>query len=303
MYKHRLTFAFAALLAITLMTAISISANVFADDREQLIERHLIPMEGGRNFRDMGGYTTADGRTLKKGQLYRSGVLHHLTEADYQTIEQLDIGTVVDLRATEERHSEPTEWQAGNINMLTWDYEMNLDGNDALFTRLAQPGVTAQDAELVMAEMYRDMVSQQRPHYAAMFEELATSGDALLFHCSAGKDRTGIAAALVMTALGMDRDTVMADFTLSEAILTDPRFANSAPALDEQMSDEQNAQYAALAQLPQPAIAALMGTRPIYLETAFDEMTKQYGSVDAYIKDGLGVSEEEIAALRGRLLE
>ncbi len=305
MLRHTSAFALYAALAATLIFMLGVSVSAFGASPEQraLIERHLIPMEGGRNFRDLGGYQTEDGRQVKSGLLFRSGVLHHLSDADYRKIEELGINTVVDFRATDERQGEPTQWRAGDVDMHTWDYEMNMGGDDAegnaALSAFANPDLSGADAEALMAALYRDMIEQQRPHYAAMFDELVKSDDPLLFHCSAGKDRTGIAAALLLTALGVDRDTVMADYTLSEAIAGLPEYQSAAPALDEGTDES----YAFLASMPPAALDALMGTRPAYLEAALDEMTQRAGSVDAYIRNDLGVSDQELQILRARYLE
>lgn len=301
MLRHSSAFALYAALAATLLFMLGVSINVFAATPEQraLIERHLIPMDGGRNFRDLGGYQTDDGKQVKSGLLFRSGVLHHLSDADYRKIDALGISTVMDFRATDERQSEPTQWRAGDIEMRTWDYAMTMGEGDDVLSAFANPNLSGEDAEALMAELYRQMVEQQRPHYAAMFDELTQSAEPLLFHCTAGKDRTGIAAALVLTALGVDRDTVIADYTLSEAIAGLPEYQNAAPALDEGTDES----YAFLANLPPAALDALMGTRAGYLEAALDEMTQRAGSVDAYIRDELGVSEQELQQLRANYLE
>lgn len=256
----------------------------------------LLELDGGRNFRDLGGYRTSDGRTVKTGHLFRSGVLHGLTAQDYDTIEALDIATVVDLRATGERRSEPTFWQAGPVDVMAWDYEMGLEDGSFL-EDFSDPDMSGADAEALMGALYRDMVHQQAPHYRALFDRLADNSGPLLFHCTAGKDRTGIGAALVLTALGVDRDTVIADYTVSERILGN--------TLAREMSGgDQDADPSAafLASLPEPAVEALMGTRRSYIEAAFDEMQQRHGSVENYMRDALEVSESELRALRDHYL-
>lgn len=257
----------------------------------------LLELEGGRNFRDLGGYQTRDGREVKTGLLYRSGVLSNLTSRDYDTLAELDLATVVDLRATEERHAEPTFWLAGPVEVLAWDYSMGLDDEEFL-RDFADADMDAARAEQLMAAMYRDMIGQQAPHYAALFDRLTESAEPLLFHCTAGKDRTGLGAALILTALGVDRDTVMADYTVSERILGDS-------LIEEQREADQPEDPASafLSDLPEPAIEALMGTRPVYIEAAFDEMQQRHGSVENYIREALGVSDAQLRTLRTLYLE
>lgn len=292
------SFSLFAATAISLL-AFSLTAIGATPQQQALIERHLIPMEGGRNFRDLGGYQTTDGRQVKSGLLFRSGVLHHLSDADYQKIDELDIRTVVDFRAVEERQDEPTNWKAGDVNMMTWDYQMTFGEGDDVLSAFADPTLDGPQAEALMAELYRVMLDQQQPHYTAMFEQLASNDEALLFHCTAGKDRTGIAAALLLTALGVDRETVIADYTLSETIASLPEYQNAAPALTDDMDES----YAFLATMSPAALDALMGTRRSYIEAALEEMEARSGSVDAYIRDELDVSESDLQQLRSNFLE
>lgn len=282
-----------------LMLCLTPGAYAATEAERALIERHLIPFEGGRNFRDLGGYQTMDGRTIKTGKLFRSGVLHHMTAADYTKVEALGIKTVVDFRANNERESEPTHWGAGEVNMMTWDYVMDFGQDENILAQFANPALDAAGAEALMAQMYRGMAEEQKPHYAGMFATLSASDQPLLFHCTAGKDRTGIAAALLLTALGVDRETVIQDYVLSEVINELPEYQNAAPAL----SDNVDETYAFLASMPPTALDALMGTRRVYIESAFDEMNTQYGSVEAYIRDELGMDEANIAQLKAHFLE
>lgn len=248
----------------------------------------LIELEGGRNFRDLGGYEAAGGREIQKGKLLRSGVLHGLTPADYEIISTLDVDTIVDLRTREERLSEPTFWQAGNVEVMSWDYSMGLD-DSSFFENFNSENLDRARAEALMGDLYRDMVHQQEPHYRGMFERLVAEGGTMLLHCSAGKDRTGIGAALLLTALGVDRETVFHDYTVSERILGDS-------LMEDRDGDSP------IASLPEPAIDALMGTRRGYLEAAFAEMREESGSVNAYIREELGMSEQDIQRLRDRYL-
>lgn len=256
----------------------------------------VLALEGGRNFRDLGGYATADGRRVKWGKLYRSGALHKLTDADYGIIQELGIATVVDFRSTEERAGEPTRWRAGEINHLTWDYAMDY-GDFA--QRLRQPQLDVQDMENLMTRMYTGMVHQHKAHYRAMFEHLVHSGEPLLFHCTAGKDRTGVGAALVLAALGVERELILQDYVLTDSVLD----AHELMQLPESASDREKAMFEFFAGLPQPVVEALMAARPGYLESAFAEMARHSGSVDAYIREELGVSELQLASLRRQFLE
>ncbi len=262
------------------------------------VRTRVLPLEGGRNFRELGGYKTQDGHTVKWGKLYRSGALHNLTKQDYDELSHLNIQTIVDFRTSDERATEVTNWQAGDMNHLTWDYKMEYD-KGAFAKMFSQQEPTAESMEAVMAGMYPGLVDQQKIHYIAMFDALADSGAPLLFHCTAGKDRTGIAAALILTALGVDRDTIVNDYTLTEKVLK-PRDLMPPSGKANVKADPMMQR---LAKLPEPALAALMGARPSYIEAAFNEMENQSGSVMNYIRDELQVSDADLAALKTQYLD
>ncbi len=257
----------------------------------------LIPLQGGRNFRDLGGYKTTDGKTVKWGKLYRSGVLAGLTEQDYQLIEGLNIETVVDFRTNSERSSEQTHWQASPVEMITKDYEM--EGMDAIVQVLRDPELNRAKLEGFMANMYPHILDDQKQNYTAMFDRMVNKDGGLLFHCTAGKDRTGISAALILTALGVDRQTVINDY-LATNIYLDPT------ALQPKDSGNVNPEHAAMmkffASLPQDMVQPLMGVTQPLIEAAIDAMEAKHGSVLEYIKQELDVSDEDIAELRAKYL-
>ncbi|KTT95243.1 protein tyrosine phosphatase, partial [Sphingomonas yabuuchiae] len=176
-------------------------------------DTRVLPLQGGRNFRDLGGYRTADGRTVKWGLLYRSGQMHDLTPADYVTLQKLGIRTVCDFRDTAERTREPTLWPAGQRpKVLSDDYAldmsaMRLPGDPSTWTH--EQVVTA------MTATYPKLLDQFNGQYRRMFAELLAGDVPLAFHCTAGKDRTGVAAALLLTALGVPRATIIDDYLLS----------------------------------------------------------------------------------------
>lgn len=269
-----------------------------ADGDVTEVRTRVLPLEGGRNFRELGGYKTQDGHTVKWGKLYRSGALHNLTKQDYEKLSHLNIQTIVDFRTTDERATEVTNWQAGDMHHLTWDYKMEYD-KGAFASMFSQQEPTAESMEAVMAGMYPGLVNQQKDHYIAMFDALAETGEPLLFHCTAGKDRTGIAAALILTALGVDRDTIINDYTLTERVLKPsdlmPPSGKANVKADPMMQR--------LAKLPKPALAALAGARVSYIDAAFREMESQSGSVMNYIRDVLQVSDADLVALKAQYLD
>lgn len=259
----------------------------------------VLPLEGGRNFRDLGGYETVDGRRVKWGQVYRSGVMHGLTDGDYDYLSGLGISVICDLRASQERAEEPTDWRAGEIEYLTFpDPSGDNDMSRAFGAVLMSPDVTGAQVRDVFIEAYRSMHIGYASAYSEMFDQLANGSVPLAFNCSAGKDRTGVAAALLLSALGVPRETVVADYALSEQVVDFmAEFEVGRQDVDP------DSPYAFFAQLPPDVIEPLMRTEPAYIEATLDAIEAEHGNVVAFIQSELGVDDEELARIRERLLE
>ncbi|KJY33452.1 tyrosine-protein phosphatase [Streptomyces sp. NRRL S-495] len=233
------------------------------------------------NFRDAGGYRTADGRWVRTGVVYRSGDLSRLTDQDLAKLRRLGIRTVFDLRTPGEQKTAPDRVPAGatvvNANVL------GVADTGAFNVTSPQAAVQA------MVDAERTMVSADsaRTAYHSVLNALVERNDEnVLFHCTAGKDRTGWASAALLTALGVPRETVEADYLASNTY----RAAEIA---------------ATLAQLP-PAYQAiykpLLDVRSEYLAAGFDEVQRKFGSFDAYLKSGLGLDRRDLRDLRSQLL-
>ncbi|HEY8568759.1 tyrosine-protein phosphatase [Microbulbifer sp.] len=257
----------------------------------------VLPLEGGRNFRDLGGYTTADGKTVKWGKMYRSGILTNLTATDYDYLRDRNIATIVDFRSTKERTQEPDNWRGSSAITLEWDYEMNWEQDFAKV--FAKPDFSKKDLVALMDKGYTDLVKQQTPAYRAMFQKLIENDEPLLFHCTAGKDRTGIGAALILTALGVDRETVKQDYMLSNQTLAGVKMME----LPEDANEKEKRMYAFMAQLPEDVRGAMFGVELSWLESAFAEMERQHGSVEGYIEHALDVDAQELSLLKARYLQ
>jgi protein-tyrosine phosphatase len=250
----------------------------------------LLPLEGGRNFRDLGGYPAANGKRVKWGMLYRSGVMHALTDSDYGFLGHLDIRVVCDYRAVEERAEEPTHWQAGNIEYLSWNYSSQ-DDSQALADLFRSGNITAEASHQAMEDLYPEMIETHSERFKAMFDNLLAGKAPLVFNCSAGKDRTGISAALLLSALGVPRELVVHDYALSDD------YVDYMAEFADQMNNP-DGPYAFLAQLPIEALQPLMASHPDYIEGVLDHLESEYGSVLNFLKTEFGLSDSDIEKLR-----
>jgi protein-tyrosine phosphatase len=262
-----------------------------------LTAARLLPLEGGRNFRDLGGYLTADGRRVRWGGLYRSGVLSYLTGADHQYLADKGIRVICDLRTQHERQREPSQWPDANAVLLAWDYDPR---HTSLRHYLdAEADITPAAMRHCMLKLYRHLPGLLRPQFAALLAQLAADRTPVLFHCSAGKDRTGIAAALILSLLGVPRDTIVADYALT----------NECVDLEEQLQRRRGSSLgvgdnvALFPRLDRATRRPLIDASPDYLLAALEQIEQDRGSVDTYLREDLGVSADAAATIRTSLLE
>lgn len=253
----------------------------------------FLPTEGIHNLRDYGGYTAADGARVKTGLLFRSGQHMEASEGDLETIQSLDIRTVIDLRGLSERTTFPCRrHDAFDAHVIAYDGETsNSPPHEGGWDKI---DMTAERARSRMIAVYTRMPVNPAmiDMFTRYFEALAERDGGSLVHCFAGKDRTGIAASLLLHVLGVHTDDVVAEFLRT----------NDAPTqhiLERQSLPRMEAHYDVI----EPgAIRNLMGVLPEYIETYWNEVTRDHGSMDAYLAQILGVDEQRKARLRERLL-
>ncbi|QIG80455.1 tyrosine-protein phosphatase [Stakelama tenebrarum] len=247
--------------------------------------QRVVPLEGGQNFRDLGGYETQDGRTVKWGMLYRSGAMDKLTSSDFAELRRRGIVVVSDFRDNRERTKAPVAWpEEGAPRVHSKDYAMDMG---PIVGMLTGPDVTGEKAREAFAETYAELPYQFADQYKLMFAELLAGNAPLAFNCSAGKDRTGVAAALLLTALGVPRETVFEDYLLSNQYFK--------PA---DLSGQDGPEAAFYRSLPEEVIQALMGVERDYLEASFAGIEARSGSVEGYFEQELGLTPTDIQKLR-----
>lgn len=249
----------------------------------------LLPLEGSFNLRDMGGYAAADGRVVRHGVLFRSGMMSMLTEADERHLAGLGIATVCDLRRPGERRREPTRWcEPAGAFYWSRDYDQTTGVLGELL-RGAMP--TAEGVRGMMIALYPEILVDHAPSYRFLFERLLGGHVPLLFNCSAGKDRTGVGAALILGALGVPRETIVEDYLLTND------HADFSRVLKR--DDPDLARYRGL---DEEVLRPLFAADTDYLAAMFDSLDRDHGGLDAYLH-AIGIDEPARMRLRDQLLD
>ena len=282
-----------ALVLTVMAMGLTVPCSLAAKEQEaniSLADARMIPMEGSRNFRDIGGYLTADGRKVRRNALYRSGSLGNLHKDGMARLGNMNVRAIIDLRMTTERRRDQSNWLS-IAGMGYWTRDYQLGGDEASLARIfsAPSKLTANSVRAMMTQGYRTMPKELAPQYRELFARLiAREKGAVVVNCTAGKDRTGIGTALVLTALGVPYETVREDYLLSNSGLN--------------MDSVHGAISPQLAALPPEVIKPLVGVEGAYLDAAFAQLKADYGSVEAYLERELGVGPKEIAMLKRRML-
>ena len=222
-------------------------------------ERRL-PLEGASNFRDLGGYLGRDRRPLRWRRLFRSDHLANLSDADRRTLAGLGVARSFDFRGVQERAATPYELPGLQQHSLAIEPSVAQRMAD-----LVQAGIVLDAAHMteLMHELYVRLVDDSADRYAEWFDHLLSDDSPLVFHCTAGKDRTGVAAALLLAALGVPRPVIEQDFLLTNQHYQRPHFPNTT--------------------LPEEALAVLWGVRPSFLQTALGTIETRLGGLEDYL--------------------
>lgn len=253
------------------------------------VAERVVPLASGSNFRDIGGYAAADGRHVRWGMIYRSGATPLLTADDVARVKALGLREMVDLRSSEERVLAPT--RLTGIRYTAIDYSM--------MTMMGDRGALKNGVD-----MYRRFPTFFAPQLRIVFDDLLRRQEPLLYHCTAGQDRTGFTTAMILSALGVPRATIIADYHLST---TYRRPANEWPPIDEATAriNPVAAMIAGYQKGPGGRVAQPLkeadGTP--YLAGAFAEIEARWGSVDDYLEREIGVSKAQLGLLRAIYLE
>lgn len=264
-----------------------------ADGATRAVAERALPLEQGSNFRDIGGYVTREGKVIRWGRVLRSGALPLLTDADKALVDQLRIGTVVDLRSIEEREINPdTIDDRSGALFVSNDYSMK-----ALMAPMAVRGGE---------NIYEGMEVLLAPQYRSLYRRIMAEGTdekaAVLYHCSAGQDRTGVATALLYDVLGVDRDTILKDYHLSTD-LRRPFWEMPKVNPADYPGNPIVAHYAkAYGDKDAKAEPLYTASGASHLAQFFAYLDKTYGGSEGYMKQVLGFSDADIVRLRSVML-
>ncbi len=244
--------------------------------------RH-IPLEGAVNFRDLGGYRTADGHHVKWGVIYRSNNLAGLTAKDYEYLNHLGIRLVCDFRVDSERQQSPTKWQGSA------EPEFAIESIDTIT-------LLAGNRETGFPNVYQHITDIGTVQFADVMHRLVKIDEPAMVHCTSGKDRTGVFSAFLLTALGVPHDVVQRDYELSNKyLMPEEKIAGLAAAYQQRKGLDKPPSLELLTRVT--------GVDPSWLDIAFGAVTARYGSFDKYLHEGLGLTDADLATLRRRLLE
>jgi protein-tyrosine phosphatase len=256
--------------------------------------RRFVNVEGSINLRDFGGYTTQQGKTVKEGLLFRCGSMNDIPEHAFDDFAALDISVICDLRSQEEAESSPTPtggpfacrvhipiWPGSSTQFLETISKQNRGPSTDQF---------ADFMENVTREIARDHVEA----YKQLLRELVSTDKGFLLHCSAGKDRTGFGAAIILTLLGVDHETVMHDYLVSNESIE--LFHRMRDRMVQNLKDQGKN-----VKIDDEIIEVMSGVRAEYLLGAFEEIDNHYGGMSGYLEE-IGISAADEKHLLERLL-
>lgn len=236
-------------------------------------------LSGASNFRDLGRYPARGGRAMRPGRIYRSDHLAHLTPEDQARLQALGVTRTVDFRGVGERAALAYELPGVQQHALSIEPTV-VQRAKALQDRGEQ--LTPEHAAELMEQTYRDFVLHNSPRFTELFRLLLDNDQPLVFHCTAGKDRTGFAAALILHALGVEQPIVLHDYLLTNELYQRPT--------------------GLIGQGPEEVMRVIWRVQPSFLEAALDTVQQHHGGLTPYLQDVLGVGPAEVRQLESLYL-
>lgn len=248
-----------------------------------IISNRYIEMDNVLNFRDLGGYFTTDEKQLKWGRVYRSGHLSNANLYDQDKLKRLGIKTIIDFRTEEDRKAHPYFINISKINLPIIPGDISNFKNDLL-----KEGLTRSETIVHMQNVYKEIVEDNADKYADMFDILLDSNNyPVLMTSFLGKDRVGIASALLLYALGVPEYVIEEDYMASNNYIDPKKTLTYSGTLSESL---------------QESVTALFSANNAYINSAFDYIKEKYGSIDNYLEKKVRVSRGKMIILRKLIL-
>ena len=253
-----------------------------------------LPFTGAHNFRDLGGYKTEDGRTVKWGKIYRSDNLHSLTDEDLKYMKRLNIKSVVDFRSLEERESEPDRLNPDMTQvLLPINFQPKELDDDSIKNIIKDLTFGDLDSSNLLRDFNIVIVEEFAEEYKNFFRYIIeNNAEPLVFHCTAGKDRAGFASAMILTILGVPREKVIEDYLLTNTYVKDH--------VDDKMLE---IELKTFFRADTDNLRKINLVEERYIQAAFDTIDSKWGGMDRYISEALNLNEEDILKLQDFYLE
>ncbi len=275
--------------------------NSLGDSKEEeLPQKRHIPLEGQSNFRDIGGYKTTDGRTVKWGQVYRTGELPRLTDEDIAVLKNLDLQMVHNFLLEEEIAQRGQDRLPSSTQLVENPIKTSADDLVLAVLEARKTGDFSVVPPDLNKEVHRVLAREGREEYAAMMRALSDPENRpFAFHCSHGVHRTGTATAILLSALGVPWETVREDYLLSNTY----REEENDKRIEQLTAEAAKTLGVPPSEVDTTNMVAFYILQSDYIDGTLEVILQEYGSMENYLQQGLGLSSEELDVLRQQLLE
>lgn len=287
-------FALFALTALLLPVGSGCGGPELYEGMPDHVQRRHVALDGAANFRDLGGYSTSDGRRVRWGQLFRADALGDLSDDDLETVAGLGIKLICDFRSPLEVEEAPDRLPATNPpELLALPILDEGTFQDELRERITSGNLEGYDWENMLVDANRSFVTDYPHRYAQMFDRITQPASLpALIHCTGGKDRAGFGSAMILRTLGVSQETVIDDFLLTNHY--------TAARIRQIMWI---VRLTSFFQTDPELLRPVLGVERRYIEAAFDQIEQSHGSFENFRRDALGMSEADTLAFRNLVLE
>jgi len=252
----------------------------------------VLTLDGGINFRDLGGYVNAQGKTVKWRKLLRCGHLANLSKGDIDALEKLSVTQVHDFRRQEEQSQSPSA--AVRADFID-DYQISIGDISRFWEFLFEGELTPESSHQLVVNSYGSCISAIITPFSRFMQEiLENANNASIFHCSAGKDRTGMAAALLLSALDVPRETIVEDYLLTQKHYDSTKLVEII---------EGHLRAAEVSSWDRAWLTPYVSVHRDNIIAFLDSIEGEYGSVKGFLKQGLGFSELDVQHMKKQFLD